>query len=160
MSKMRIQRPGRVATITGALIVVLGLVLLTSACSSQEPEQIAEALARDWAKERAGDISREIATAAVGEIPIATSIVASVVAGQINDTIQWDFASPVKNSDARYEVTATASISFTVPIPILGDKAYSGSVNYELDIDTEKKEVENAKLAITSLRIKEIDQEE
>ena len=97
MLKLHIQRPARVATIIGALIVVLSLVLLTSACSSREPEQIAKDVARDWAKERVGDISREIATAAVGEIPIATSIVASVVAGQIDDTIQWDFASPVKN---------------------------------------------------------------
>ena len=85
-----------------------------------------------------------------------------MVAGQINDTVQWSFALPAKTAEARYEVIATGAISFTVPIPIVGDKKYSDSVNYELDINTNKGEVENAKLVLTSVRIKEkeIDQEE
>ena len=45
MSKLETPRPARVTMIIGVLIVVLGVVLLTSTCGSQEPEQIAKHVA-------------------------------------------------------------------------------------------------------------------
>lgn len=93
--------------------------------------------------------------------------------GQIRDTIEWEFGSPIKQADGRYEVIATASISFDIVpsessdfrrampelhLPMLRTQ-HRGSVEYALEIDTTAREVSNAKMPLASVRISRIPQQ-
>ena len=92
--------------------------------------------------------------------------------GQIQETIEWEFGAPTKMADGRYEVIATASISFDVgPSESIGilsgttdifshlEASYSGSVDYTLEVDTNAREVITAKMPLISVRIRQIPQE-
>ena len=72
-----------------------------------------------------------------------------------------------KSADGRYEVIATASISFDIVpskssdylrempelhLPMLRTP-HSGSVDYKLEVDTTAREVKNAKMPLASVRI-------
>ena len=124
----------RYAAIIGIMIVVTLLVLSASAaCSREDPERIAEDVAREWTMTEVEGVSNEIAAVATrwyghsisvrvsgGLVPSTRrelhdgSISTAADADQIRDTIQWEFAPPTKTADGRYGVIATASVSFDV----------------------------------------------
>ena len=93
--------------------------------------------------------------------------------GQIRETIQWEFGPSTKSEDGRYEIIATASVSFDIGpsgssgifleppgtiLPMLRTH-HSGSVDYRLEIDTTTKGVIAAKMPLYSVRIYRIPQE-
>ena len=184
--------------IVGATIAAALLVLIASAaCGGEDHERIAEDVAREWAMTEAEAISEEIADLAIqkygprvfvevvddstsssprvaaarkdefeGRVPMEAN------AGQIRESIQWEFGLPIKSEDGRYEVLATASISFdkapsesselNLRMPGLTSEleaSYSGSVDYRLEVDTTTREVSSAKMPLYSVRIYRIPQE-
>lgn len=188
----------RYTAIIGTVIAAAFLVLSASfACGQEDHERIAEDVAREWATTEAAAISEEIAAMAIqkygprvfvevvednvssspkavaarkeefeGRVPMEAN------AGQIKESIQWEFGSPIKREDGRYEVIATASISFDIApsessglylrMPALTsdlEKSYSGSVDYRLEIDTDARGVSSAKMPLYSVRIYRIPQE-
>ena len=133
---MRIPYTANIGIIIGAALLALSA---SSACGQQDHERIAEDVAREWVTTEAEDISEEIAAMAtrryggrvfveviydspsssskstpVDKKPYEGRIPMSADAGQIQETMQWEFAPPTKSADGRYEVIATASISFDI----------------------------------------------
>ena len=106
---------------------------------------------------------------AVGNLPRGERIPMSANVGQIQETLQWEFDAPTRREDGRYAVIATASISFDIApsessdivrdvpdlISILS-MSYSGSVDFELEVDTEAREVKNARMPLMSVHIGEL----
>ena len=157
-------------------------------------ERIAEDVAREWTMTKADGISEEIAAmatrrygssvvlkitcdstssvlcvATLGKEAYEESIPTAADSGQIRETIRWEFGPPTRKSDGRYEVIATASVSFDIApskssdilrempdlVPDLGT-THSGSVDYKLEVDTTAREVSNAKMPLASVRISRI----
>lgn len=188
----------RYAAIIGTMIAAAFLVLsVSAACGQEDHERIAEEVAREWATTEAEAISEEIAAMALqkygprvfvevvddsvsssprvaaarreefeGRVPMEAS------AGQIQETLQWEFGAPTKMEGGRYEVIATASISFDIApsessefslrMPGLTsefEESFSGSVDYRLEVDTTTREVSSAKMPLYSVRIYRIPQE-
>ena len=186
----------RYTAIFGAMIAAAFLLLIASAaCGQEDHERIAEEVAWEWATSEAEDISEEIADMAIqkygprvfvevvddstsssprvaaarkdefqGRVPMEAN------AGQIRDTIEWEFGSPTKQEDGRYEVIATASISFDIAPSESSEfrrktpelhlsmlrSHHSGSVDYRLEVDTTTREVIAAKMPLYSVHISEI----
>ena len=154
-------------------------------------ERIAEDVAREWTMTEADGISEEIAAmatrrygssvvlnitcdstssvlcvATLGKESYEESIPTAADSGQIRESIRWEFGSPIRMSDGRYEVIATASVSFDIVpsessdilrempdlVPDLG-MPYSGSVDYTLEFDTNAREVSDANMPLASVRI-------
>ena len=185
---MRNPHTAIIGTMIGAALLVLSASL---ACGREDHERIAEDVAREWVTTEAEDISEEIAAMAtrryggrvfveviydspsssskstpVGKKPYEGRIPMSADSGQIRETIRWEFGPPTRKSDGRYEVIATASVSFDIAqskssdilrempdlVPDLGT-THSGSVDYKLEVDTTAREVRNAKMPLASVRI-------
>ncbi len=189
---MRIRYTATIGTMIGAALLVLWVSL---ACGQVDHERVAEDVAREWAMTEAEAISEEIAAMATrrygprvfievvddssstsprfavarndvfeGRVPMEAN------AGQIRDTIEWEFGSPTKQEDGRYEVIATASISFDIAPSESSEfrrktpelhlsmlrSHHSGSVDYRLEVDTTTREVIAAKMPLYSVRISRI----
>ena len=117
-----------------------------------------------------GDSSSSARTT-VGKLLYNDSIPTAAAADQIRRTIQWEFGPPTRKGDGRYAVIATASISFDIAPSESSDivrempdlisllkRPYTGSVDYELDVDTTSREVKNANMPLTSVRIRGMSQ--
>ena len=185
---MRIPYTATIGIIIGAALLVLSASL---ACGREDHERIAEDVAREWTVTEADGISEEIAEMATrryggrvfiqivddsstssslvrpGKKPYEGRIPMSADAGQIQETMQWEFSPPTKSADGRYEVIATASISFDIVpskssdylrgmpelhLPMLRTP-HSGSVDYTLEVDTNAREVSDANMPLASVRI-------
>ena len=173
------------------------LLIASAACGEEDHERIAEDVARGWAMNEVEGISEEIAAMAIQKygprifVEVVDDSISSsprvaaarkdefegrvpmeVNAGQIRDTIEWEFGSPTKQEDGRYEVIATASISFDIAPSESSEfrrktpelhlsmlrSHHSGSVDYRLEVDTITREVIAAKIPLYSVRISEIPQ--
>ena len=188
---MGIRYSATIGTMIGAALLVLWASM---ACGQVDHERVAEDVAREWAMTEAEAISEEIAAMATrrygprvfievvddssstsprvaaarkdvfeGRVPMEAN------AGQIRESIQWEFGSPTMMEGGRYEVIAKASISFDIApsessefylkMPSLTSdlqESYSGSVDYRLEIDTAAREVIAAKMPLYSVRISRI----
>ncbi len=181
----------RYTAVFGTVIAVAFLVLsVSAACGREDHDRIAEEVAREWTMTELESVSEEIAAVAtrrygypmfiriapgdswtsghttVGKLLYDDPIRTAADARQIRDSIQWEFGEPTRKADGRYEVIATASISFDIApsdfrytlsemhsmISIL-KRPYTGSVSYELDVDTTSKEVMNAIMPLASVRL-------
>lgn len=183
----------RHTTIIGILIAAALLVLSASAaCGQEDHERIAEDVAREWTMKEAEEISEKIAAMAnirygrtifieayENGFPIEPGkedssrlisrdkIRTSVDREQLQQSIEWEFGSPIEKEEGRYEVIATASVSFSLLPPKSSDlfrdptfrMPYSGSVNYELKVDTTKREVISAVMPRMSVRIYKVHRE-
>ena len=186
---MRIPHTVLIGSMIAASLLFLGVA---TACGKVDHERIAEDVARGWAMTEAEAISEEIAAMAtrryggrvfVEVIDDSTSLSPRVAAarkeefegrvpmeanaGQIRDTIEWEFGSPTKQEDGRYEVIATASVSFDIAPSESSEfrrktpelhlsmlrSHHSGSVDYRLEVDTTTREVIAAKMPLYSVRI-------
>lgn len=191
---MRTQYTVIIGTVIAAAFLVLSV---SAACGQEDHGRIAEDVAREWATSEAEAISEEIAAMAIqkygprvfievvddstssspriaaarkeefeGRVPMEAN------AGQIQETLQWEFGSPTKMEGGRYEVIATASISFDITpsessefslrMPGLTselEESFSGSVDYRLEVDTTTREVSSAKMPLYSVRTYQIPQE-
>ena len=192
---MRIPYTANIGIIIGAALLALSA---SSACGQQDHERIAEDVAREWVTTEAEDISEEIAAMAtrryggrvfveviydslsssskstpVDKKPYEGRIPMSADAGQIQETMQWEFAPPTKSADGRYEVIATASISFDIAPSESSEfrrktpelhlsmlrSHHSGSVDYRLEVDTTAREVIAAKMPLYSVHMSRMPQE-
>ena len=188
----------RYTAIIWTMIAVTLLVLsVSTACGQQDHERIAEEVAREWAMTEVEAVSEEIAAmatrrygprafiqivedetisptniAALDKLPPGERVPMSADVGQIQETINWEFTPATETADGRYEVVATAAVSFDIgPAESIGilsgateifshlEASYSGSVDYRLEIDTNAREVIAAKMPLISVRIRQLREE-
>lgn len=188
----------RYTAIIGTVIAAAFLVLSASAaCGQEDHERIAEDVAREWATTEAESISEEIADmaarrygprafirivegetisptniAALDKLPPGERVPMSADVGQIQETIEWEFGTPILQADGRYEVIATATISFDIApskssdlnflMHGLSDElkgTYGGSVDFKVEVDTTTREVIATKMPLISVRIRQLREE-
>ena len=70
-----------------------------------------------------------------------TQMVGEVLADQVRSNPDWTYSAPRRNSEARYQMTATAAVRVTIEIPLLEDKAYAVFLPFSLEIDTDARSV-------------------
>ena len=191
---MRIRYTATVGALIAACLLGFGA---STACGQQDHEGIADEVAREWAMNEAESISEEIGdmaarrygprafvqivedetisptnSAALDKLPAGERVPMSADVGQIQETIKWEFGTPVLQTDGRYEVIATATITFDVGLskssdlyflmPGLSDElrgTYDGSVDFKLEVDTTTREVIAAKMPLISVRIRQLREE-
>ena len=161
--------------VTFSLAVFVSLLLVycggsgNGADNAARQKRVATDVARQWTKDKVNEVSAEIAEIVTDEItqglePGAVTTVVkvalekmatSVIEDQITDTIRWTFSEPEKTADSQYEVVTTASVTITVPIPLVDDKTYDGSLDIKLTVDIENEEVAEKYINLSSAQIKE-----
>ena len=176
---MRIQCTAFIGTMIVASLVMLGA---STACDRVDHERIAEDVALEWTMTEAEEVSEEIAKMANYRYGRTTFVEVygndsrlisrdefrtSVDRDQLQQSIEWEFGPPIEIGEERYEVIATASVSFSLIPPksssLFQDPTfgvpYSGSVSYELEVDTTKREVTGAVMPRMSVRIHKVHRE-
>ena len=158
-----------------SLVVLMGLLLAhcggsgNDADNAAREKQIASDVARQWTRDKVHEVSADIAEIVTDEITqrmepgVTTSVVkvalekmaASVIEGQITETIRWSYSEPEKKADSQYEVVTTASVTIVVPIPLADDKIYDASIDFRLNVDTEIEEVTERYIDLSSVQFKE-----
>ena len=130
----------RYTATVGALIAASMLVLsVSTACGQEDHEHIADEVAREWATTEAEAISEEIGDmaarrygprafirivedetitptniASLDKLPPGERVPMSADVGQIRESINWEFTPATETADGRYEVVATAAVSFDI----------------------------------------------
>ena len=125
------------------LLTLIAIVSLVMACGSGESqEDIATEAARTWVDNSIEDVSHAVAALVTGNVPIVSQIAGDVLTDQVRDNVAWSYSTPKRVGDGKYEVAATASVTLSVELPILGTKVYVASLPFILDVDTNARTVE------------------
>jgi len=139
------------------LLMAMALAGLWAGCGGGESkEDIATEVAREWVDTSIGLVSEATLELIVGEKPALTQLAGGFIADQVRQNLSWTYSAPKKASEDRYSVTATGVADFKIDIlPFLGEKAYSVSAPFNLDIDTGARTVSDWSLDLLSARVEE-----
>ena len=163
------------------IVVLMVLPAVLVSCGGEEPpgqredreKQEASRIASKWAKDEIDKFSLEIISAVIDVLadsindetikPHARKALAtsaeSLFADQLNKTISWEYAPPVKSAERRYDVTASARFEIKVLFPFVFNDRYSVRFRILLDIDTERAVVDGRQLDLSSIVVSKIPQE-
>ena len=134
--------------------ILILIALIASACNGSNPEQIATAVADDWTKSAIDTVASELGNSVAGQIPVISGLAGSVIRDQLENNIRWSLSAPIRSSEARFNVKATASSSVSIDIPFLPDQTFDIEGAFDLDIDTDGKRVIRSKLDLGSLSVR------
>ena len=98
-----------------------------------------------------------MAALVTGNVPIVSQIAGDVLTDQVRDNVAWSYSTPKRVGDEEYQVAATASVTLSVELPLLGTKVYVASLPFILDVDTKAKTVERWSLDALSATVEEQD---
>ncbi len=142
--------------IAALLLTSITLVGLWAGCGGGESkEDIATAVAKEWVNTSIDLVSDATVELVVGENPALTQLAGGVIADQIRENLSWTYSGPKEESEDRYSVTATAVADLKIGLPLLGEKEYSVSAPFNLEIDTAARTVSEWSLDLPSARVEE-----
>ena len=142
------------ATILAGL-TCLALWVSPSCGGGGSQEEIALGIAEKWTDDSIENVSDSIVQTVAGELPIASRLAGNILKDQIKERASWSFRGIGTEEDDTYRVVATASVDFSISLPIVGDREYSMSLPFDLWIDTEDGLVERWVPKISSVSIEE-----
>ena len=123
-------------------VVLIAFASLAAGCGSGESqEEIATEVARAWVDESIDEVSNSVIELVAGEASFVTQMVGEVLAEQVHSNLDWTYSAPRRDSEARYQMTATAAVRVTIEIPLLEDKTYAVSLPFNLEVDTDARSV-------------------
>jgi len=138
------------------LLMAMALAGLWAGCGGGESkEDIATEVAREWVNASIGLVSQATVELIVGEKPALTQLAGGVIADQIRQNLSWTYSAPKEESEDRYSITATAVADFKIDIPLLGEREYSVSAPFNLEVDTGSRAVSEWSLDLLSARVEE-----
>ncbi len=130
------------ARIAALFLVLIGFASLAAGCGSGESqEEIATGVARAWVDESIEEVSHAVIELVAVEASVVTQMVGEVLAEQVRSNLDWTYSAPRRDSEARYQMTATAAVRVTIEIPLLEDKTYAVFLPFSLEIDTDARRV-------------------
>lgn len=138
------------------LLASVALIGVWAGCGGGESkEDISTKAAEEWV-----DSSIELVSAAAVELVIAdrpalTQLAGGMIADQIRDNLFWTYSVPKEESEDRYSVTATAVAELEIDLPLLGKRAYSVSLPFDLEIDTDASAVSDWSIDFDSAKAEE-----
>lgn len=121
---------------------LLACIVLAASVACTNQEGIATSVATDWVTDSVRIVSDEFVKLVLGEVPVLGQLAAGVLADRIQDTATWQYSIPKCGADDRCELTATASVTIDVSLPLVGDKTYAASLPFDLQVDTNRRMVE------------------
>ena len=124
MEKQR-RTPGWLTAGLVALAVIAVLILVGvfgPGLLKLSPEEVAQ----EWVESNIDATGEEIAEFLFGSHWVVRELGGEYVESRINDTVQWQYAEARSLSGSLYEVKATASVSFTVDIPVASGTIAAG----------------------------------
>ena len=125
MEKRERNTPGWLIAGLVALAVIAGLVLVGvfgPGLLKLSPEEVAQ----EWVESNIDATGEEIAEFLLGSHWVVRELGGEYVESRINDTVQWQYAEARSLSGDLFEVQATASVSFTVDIPVASGTIAAG----------------------------------
>ena len=128
------------------VLLLLSVISVLWGCTPKAPAVIATQVAKEWSADNVKDVSKNIVDLISGDNPLVEMAVAMAIENQINQKIAWEYSEPRKLGEDQYEVIATAYTS--IDVPLFG--SYKISLNYDLKIDTQHKQVISADTDISS----------
>ena len=142
-----------------ALAVVAVMIVAVSfslpGCGGVNHEEVALQVAQEWADESITAIASDIVDGLIGEFPVLGALATSVIEEQIREHVSWSYSTPIRTAEGRYQITAAANAAVEMSIPVLGDKAFDVSLDFHLDVDTEKAAVVDSRFDPSSLAVQE-----
>ena len=124
------------------IFVCIGAIPLLSGCAPKDPADIATKVAEEWTENNIDSVSKSIAGMSSERSVLFEKVVEMAIEKEIKDRLSWEFSTPRKISEDRYEVIVTAYAP--IDLAIMG--VHKASVNHILTIDTENELVLNAEL--------------
>ena len=138
------------------LLLSTALAGLWAGCGGGESkEDIATEVAREWVNASIGLVSQATVELIVGEKPALTQLAGGVIANQVRQNLSWTYSAPKEESEDRYSITATAVADLKIDIPLLGEREYSVSAPFNLEVDTGARDVSEWSLDLLSARVEE-----
>ena len=139
-----------------AFLALVAIISLATACGSgKSQEEIATEVASAWVNSSIGEVSDKVVDLVVGESPVLDQIAGDILADQILDNVMWSYSASKREGEYEYQVTATASVTLSAEIPLLGTKAYVVSMPFILDVDTDAMNVSRWSPDALSASVKE-----
>jgi len=128
---------GETIQVTSVFLCIIVTSMFCCCCAPKDPASIASKVAEEWASNNVDGVSRSIAGLVANSNPLIETAIAMTIAKRINQRIAWEYSPPHKLAEDRYEVVTTAYSE--IELPLLG--SYRVSLNYNLEIDTDLKQV-------------------
>ena len=116
------------------ILAFVGIV--PSVACERSQEAVAIRVVTDWVTDNADTAADEIAQLVIGEFPDLMRLPEDQVEHKIKDAYSWSFKPPECGSNIRCDVTAIASVIFSVNLPTLGNRTYIASLPSTLLVDT------------------------
>ena len=123
-----------------SVLVLASLVSICFGCVPEDPSVVAGKVAKEWADNNVDSVSESIIDLVAQGNPVAQMAMSVTVKNEIKRRIAWEYSTPRKLAEDRYEVIATAYT--VIDLPVLG--SYKASLNYNLEIDTAHRQVISA----------------
>ena len=120
--------------------LVLSALAVSAACGVSQ-EAIATRVVTDWVTDNVDPVADEVARLVIRDYPVLTQVDGDILTDRIVDSTTWEYAEPECEPDDRCDVTATASVTIDVTLPLLGDRRYVASLPFSLLVDTESESV-------------------
>lgn len=140
--------------VLGIVAVMTASGLLFSCGGGEDPQEVAERVAREWTVTSVEEISLRVIDALIADNPILEQIAASQVADQIKQRVSWTYSTPTKENDDRYQVVATANMPVDISLAFF-QRSYDISLAFNLTIDTKEEQVINWAPDLGSLSLEE-----
>lgn len=120
-------------------LVVMALACIglagTMACG-QSQEAVATRVVTEWVTDNPAAVSQEMTRLVIGAFPLLAQVSGDFLVDRIEDSATWTYDEPECESDDRCRVTATASTTIDVSLPLLGDRRYVASLPFSLLVNT------------------------
>ena len=99
-----------------AVGILAALVLLVVVFVSMGGDEVTpEDLARQWVDDNVDGVGESIAGWMSGQNPVLRELGGEYVEDRIHDAVDWEYSEARPRSGGRYDLTATASVSFGLP---------------------------------------------
>ena len=130
------------ARVAALLLLLTTFAWTIAACGTGEDEEaVAIEVATNWVDSNISELSEAVADLVLDEEPALASLAAGGLAGLIRENVSWTYSKPVRLRESRYRVTATAVADATIKIPLLDDRRYVATVPFNLEVDTDARDV-------------------
>ena len=127
--------------VVSLLVLVVAASLVVGCGGGENKEDFASEVARTWVSDSIDEVIDEVVELVAGETPVVSQIAGGVLSEQIRNNVSWEYSTPEREAEDRYQVIAIASVAVDIDIPILGTKTYAASLPFALDVDTDAETV-------------------
>ena len=125
----------RSKSVFGTALILLAVAVVSIACGSEDPEQVAAEVALDWTNSAMGEVANVLAKVVTGDTPLLESAASSAIREQIKNKTEWNLSTASRLSKDRYQVVAGSRVPIDIDVLALKWSSIV-SADFNLSIDT------------------------